>query len=86
MKVYFDMNGKVWGKGNETILEEHIEVEMAEDVDLWRYSYDTATKTASVCYPGMTSDEALDQLEKDTNALCAAAAAKAKAQITPPIS
>jgi len=75
MKIYFHIDGTIWGKGEETILEEHIEVEMEEDVDLWRYQYDIETQTASIKYPGMSTEEALVQLETDTLAEEAAAAA-----------
>lgn len=81
MKVYFYMDGSVWAKGEEKILEEHIVVEMDEDVQLWRYSYDVETETASIKYPKLNDADALVELEKDQKAAEEVAIAKRDAEI-----
>jgi len=69
MNIYFHTDGQIWAKGNETILEEHIMIEMVEDVDLWRYEIDLDTNVGSIKYPEMNDEEALSQLEIDTVAI-----------------
>ena len=66
MNIYFHTDGTIWAKGNESILEEHIMIEMEEDVDLWRYEINLETNSGSIKYPEMNSEEALSQLELDT--------------------
>lgn len=75
MKYKFYMDGKVWCAASETILEEHLEAEIPDNIALWRISLDLETNTVIIKYPSLTDSEA--ELEQDKDV---AAEAKAKAE------
>lgn len=68
MNIYFYTDGTICTKGEENILEEHIMIDMTEDVDLWRYEIDLDTNIGSIKYPTMNDEEALTQLDIDAKA------------------
>lgn len=75
----FYMDGKIWCSSSETILEEHLEAEVPDNIALWRISLDTDTNKVIIKYPSLTDSEA--ELEQDKE--IAAETARLEALATP---